>query len=262
VASDADERLRSGDIEGARAALVDAVRSSPADERARMFLFQLLCVNGEWDKATAQLQALARLSPEAQMLSVVYGQVIAAEALRAEVFAGRAPIEQLVPSPWAQDLVEAIGAYASGDNERAAAARERAFDAAPDTSGTLDGQAFEWIADADSRWGPSFEAIIAGRYGMVPFDVVERIESEGPRDLRDTVWYPVQIAFRSGQSVAAFLPARYPGSERASDPAERLGRATGWSDAAWGQAGSGQHLWLLSGDEERALLSLRSLVFD
>ena len=57
---DADQLLRDGDLDGARSALVETVRSNPADARARMFLFQLLAVAGEWDKAHTHLEALAR----------------------------------------------------------------------------------------------------------------------------------------------------------------------------------------------------------
>lgn len=262
VVRDADEMLRGGDIEGARGALMETVRARPTDEKARMFLFQLLCVAGEWDKARRQLEALAKLSPKAQMLAVVYGQAIAAEFVRAAAFAGKARLEQLVASEWAEGLVRALDCYAKGEAGRGTEIRDAALEAAPDTPGSLDGAAFDWIADADGRFGPAFEAIIAGRYGIVPFDAVERIESEGPKDLRDIVWYPVQIAFRTGQSVAALLPARYPGSEQAADPAKRLGRATSVADSPWGQAGSGQHLWVLSDGQERGLLSVRSLTFD
>lgn len=258
---DADQLLRAGDLDGARRALVEVVRARPADEQARMFLFQLLGIAGEWDKAKKQLELLAQLSPEAQMLSVAYGQAVDAERERADVFAGRTRIKQLVASDWAEGLVDAIEHYAHGRIADGDAARDVAFEAAPDTPGTLDGVAFEWIADADSRFGPAFEAIIGGRYGLVPFDTVASVKSDGPKDLRDTVWYPIQLAFKSGQSVAALLPARYPGSELSDDVNERLGRATGWRDTDWGQAGSGQHLWALSSEDERDLMSVRQLVF-
>ena len=261
MANDADQLLRDGDLDGARRALVEVVRAKPADEQARMFLFQLLAIAGEWDKARTQLNALAQLSPEAQMLSVAYGQAVEAERERAHVFAGRARMKTLVASPWMDGLVDAIEHYAAGRVDDGDAARDAAFEAAPDTPGTLDGVEFEWIGDADARFGPAFEAIIGNRYGLVPFDAVERITSEGPKDLRDIVWYPAQIAFRSGQSVAAMLPARYPGTEQAGSADERLGRATGWRDTEWGQVGSGQHLWALSTEDDRDLLSVRQLVF-
>ena len=262
MANTADQLLREGDLDGARAALVETVRAAPSDEQARMFLFQLLAVAGEWDKARRQLDTLAQLSPDAQMLAMAYGQAIDAERQRADIFSGKAQMRQLVTSDWAHGLVDALSHYAAGRIAEGDAARDAAFDAAPDTPGTLDGVAFDWISDADARFGPAFEAIIAGQYGLVPFDTVERITSEGPRDLRDVVWYPVQIAFKVGQSVAALLPARYPGSESAADVNERLARATGWTDTGWGQAGSGQHLWSLSTGDDRDLLSVRTLTFD
>jgi type VI secretion system protein ImpE len=258
----ADALFRAGDLEGARTALVEKVRSTPADAQARMFLFQLLALAGEWQKAKVQLQTLAQLSPESQMLAVAYGQAIDAEQVRREVFAGKTRVSQLVESAWAVSIAEAIQHFALGDEQAGIEARERAFDAAPDMPGEMDGVRFEWISDADSRFGPTIEAIISGRYGIIPFDVVERIESEGPRDLRDIVWYPVQIAFKSGQSAAAMLPTRYPSSETAKASSERLGRSTSWTDRSWGPEGCGQRLLALSSGEDQPLLSLRRLVLD
>ena len=88
--SDANALLNAGDLNGARAALVDQVKRAPNDQQARMFLFQLFCLLGEWEKAKSQLRALASLSPEAQMLAVSYNQAIDAEIQREQVFAGQA----------------------------------------------------------------------------------------------------------------------------------------------------------------------------
>lgn len=262
VAQIADDRLRVGDLDGARAALAEIVRAKPADPEARMFLFQLLCVAEDWDRARTHLDVLARLSPEAAMLQAAYGAAIEGERLRAEVFAGRAALPVLTrDSAWANEMAEAIGHFAAGRPAEGEAARERALDAAPDTPGTLDGVAFEWIADADSLFGPTFEVIIAGQYGLMPFDAVESITSEGPRDLRDLVWYPVQLALKTGQSVAAMMPTRYPGTGQNSDNTLKLARGTEWRDAGSGETGVGQHLLMLSGGEERNLLDLRKLSF-
>src|SRR5580692_8401532 len=127
--ADADTLLRAGDLDGARAVLVDAIRRTPNDQQARMFMFQLLCVSGEWDKASAQLRALAQLSPEAQMLAVAYNQAIEAEKVRAQVFAGKtSPVLLVSSSPWAGDLVGALSALAQGRLEDAEALRDQAFD--------------------------------------------------------------------------------------------------------------------------------------
>lgn len=265
--ADADELLREGNLSGARAALVEVVRSQPSSEQGRMFLFQLFAVLGEWDKARNQLQALAQLSPEAQMLSVTYNQAMDAEKQRAAVLAGEADMPLLAGAGgWAEGIARSITLLGRGEVDAAIAARDEAFDNAPDTPGSIDGVKFDWISDADGRFGPTIEAIIAGRYGLVPFSEIAHIKSDGPRDLRDTVWYPVQMALRSGQSVAAFIPARYPGSESDADDKVKLGRVTNWADhpsgnADIGQIGHGQRLWTLSEGDDRGLLDLRALVF-
>jgi type VI secretion system protein ImpE len=257
----ADALLRDGDLAGARAALVEIVRAQPSDEKARMFLFQLLAVTGEWSKARTQLQSLAQLSAEAQMLAVAYGQLLDAEAVRQSVFAGNVRIDILANADgWVSGLADALQLFAQGQADNAAAARDAAFDAAPEIGGSFNDQPFEWIADADSRFGPAFELVIAGRYGLMPFDAVEKITSDGPRDLRDLVWLPTQLGMKSGQSIAAFLPVRYPGSETSADANIQLARATNWSAVIWGDQGSGQRLWNLSGEDDVGLLSLKSLV--
>jgi protein involved in temperature-dependent protein secretion len=258
--ADADELLRGGDLAGARAALIETVKRAPGDPRARMFLFQLQCVAGEWDKALVQLRTLAQLSPEAEMLGVAYRQAIEAERVREQVFAGQAQPAVLVSSSsWAGDIAAALGAFAQGRTQDAEARRDAGLDAAPDTPGEIDGASFEWIADADGRFGPTFEAVIAGRWGLVPFEAVASITSEGAKDLRDLVWYPVQIAFKTGQSVAAFLPTRYPGTTTSGEAELLLARRTDWRDGAAGQEGVGQRLWTLSDGSDVDLLSLRRL---
>lgn len=261
--ADADALFRDGDLAGARAVLVDIVKSRPSDQQARMFLFQLLGIAGEWVKARNQLQTLSQLSPAAQMLGVTYNQVIDAEEDRAAVFAGKRDMVLLSGAgTWADGLARSVSLRARGDVSGADAARDAAFDAAPDTGGQIDGQTFEWLADSDSRFGPSVEAIVGGKYGLIPFDQISAITSPGPKDLRDTIWFPVEIAFRSGQSGAAFLLARYPGSESMAGTPEQLGRATSWVDHDWGQGGAGQHELTLSDGPDRGLLDLRHLAFD
>lgn len=253
-----DELLRSGDLDGARATLIDAVKRDPGDQGARMFLWQLMALSGEWDKAISQLRMLTQVSAEAQMLATVYNQAIAAEKERPAAYAGAKPFPVLVASsPWIETLA---GALAAGSPEAAEQARDEAFDAAGDTPGMVGEEKFGWVADIDSRLGPCFEAIVAGRWGLIPFEAVARIKTEGPRDLRDIIWLPVEMALRSGQSVAALLPARYPGSETGSG-AVRLGRATEWRAVDGGEEPVGQRIWATDTGLEIGLLDFTEIKF-
>jgi type VI secretion system protein ImpE len=254
----ANGHLASGDLGATRRLLSEGLRTRPDDQRARMFLFQLLCIDGEWDKARVQAQALAQLSPEAQMLSVAYGQVIDGELARAAAGRGAEPAALLHASPeW---LVELATVFAA-DGEAAASRRARAFDGSPDMPGDVDGRRFDFLFDGDGRFGPAFEAIIAGRWGLIPFTAVEEIASEGPVDLRDLVWLPAEIRFREGGSAAALLPARYPGTEQAPDAELRLARRTEWRESGDMVRGTGQRIWTTSAGEDVGILSFRRIRF-
>ncbi len=227
----AEQHLREGRVDAALAALQDAVRAQPGDARLRIFLFQILSVAGQWQRALNQLDVCAEMDPGALGMREMYRDAIACEALRAEVFAGkRAPMLFGEPEPWLALLIESL--LRSGRNEAEASARlrEQAFEQAPTSGGTVDGQAFEWIADADSRMGPVIEAIINGRYYWVPFNRLLRLATEPPEDLRDFVWLPGVLQFTNGGEVPALLPARYPGSSTSGDGLIQLGRKTDWLD--------------------------------
>jgi type VI secretion system protein ImpE len=227
----AEEYIRAGRLEEALADLQNAIRAKPEDSRLRIFLFQLQCVLGRWDKALTQLQLLEQMNAETMMLAQVFQPVINCEVLRAEIFAGkRTPIIFGEPMEWLGLLVKANEHIARNEFAAAAGLRDRAFEAAPATPGALDGKPFEWIADADSRLGPVLEVILEGRYVWVPFCRVKRIHVERPTDLRDLVWAPAQFVWTNGGEASGHIPCRYPQTEKSADGALRLGRKTEWTE--------------------------------
>jgi type VI secretion system protein ImpE len=251
--------VAAGDLAGARRALVDAVRCAPSEQRSRMFLCQILCLDGAWDSARSQLRALAQLSSEAQMLSVAYAQAIDAERLRAAAMVGEERAPLLVGGDaWAEVFVDALAAVGPD----AGLLRRHALDGSPDTPGEMDGHRFDYLFDADSRFGPMFEAVVAGRWGLIPFAAVAEITSEGPVDLRDLVWLPAEIRLRDGAGIAALLPVRYPGTESHAEGAMRLARRTEWREAGDAVHGLGQHLWTTSNGTDIGILGFRHIRFD
>jgi type VI secretion system protein ImpE len=258
----AEKAVREGDPALALQQLQQAVREKPGDAKLRVFLFQLLCVNGQWDRALNQLNVCAEMDAGALEMRETYRDAIACEALRAQVFAGtRAPMLFGEPEAWVALMIESLLRAGSGDADASAKLRAQALDAAPATPGTLDGQAFEWIADADTRLGPVLEAIVNGRYYWVPFTRLEKVTFEPPADLRDFVWTFSTLRFTNGGEVPALIPVRYPGSEKSSDGLIVLSRKTEWVEAANGVfTGSGQKL-LATEAGEFPLLQCRELSF-
>jgi type VI secretion system protein ImpE len=256
----AEQSLREGRVEEALAELQKHVRTAPDNAEYRVFLFQLLCVLGDWERARAQLKVLGDLSPSALVLVHVYGTAIACELLRREVFAGtRTPLILGEPLPWVALLIQALSVGAQGRSAEAAALRGEALEKASAASGTIDGEPFEWIADADSRLGPVCEAIVDGRYYWVPFERIHRITLEPPADLRDVVWAPAKLRLANGGEAAALIPARYPGSELDTNGLIRLARKTEWDEVAPDTFhGRGERMFATNGGEH-ALLSVRRI---
>jgi type VI secretion system protein ImpE len=236
----AEDLIKQGKISEALKALEDAVRKDPANSKLRVFLFQLLCVMGNWERALTQLGVVGDMDPMAMLMVKTCQAAIQCEALRAEVFAGdRSPLVFGEPSDWIAKIIQAAAMQGKGNHDAAAELREQAFDAAPAATGVLEvGPAddkverheFQWIADSDERLGPMFEAIVDGKYYWIPFDRVKLIRIEHPVDLRDAVWAPCQFVWASGGEGVGFIPTRYPGTEQSGSDAQKLARATDFLD--------------------------------
>jgi type VI secretion system protein ImpE len=229
----AELTLKGGNPAAALSQLQEQVREKPSDASLRIFLFQLLCVLGQWERALNQLEVASNLDPAALAMAQMYGEAIRCEAIRAEVFAGRkSPVIFGQPEQWLALLIESRLVAARGEPGRSEELRLRAFDEAPTSSGDIDGRPFAWIADADSRLGPVLEAVINGRYYWVPFARLHRISIETPSDLRDVVWMPAHLEFENGGESVALIPTRYPGSEVSEDGLIALARKTVWDEVA------------------------------
>ena len=257
---DAREHLRNGDIGAALLALQAQVRSEPANAKLRVFLFQLLCVNGEWDRALTQLSVSGDMDAGTLGMVQVYREALRNEALRREIFAGRkTPLIFGDPEQWMALLLEALKLTAAGELAKAQALRAQAFEEAPASSGKLNGTPFEWIADADTRLGPMLEAVVNARYYWIPLSHIANVKVEKPEDLRDLVWMPAEFTWINGGQAVGLIPTRYPGSEAHSDPSVRLARRTEWQDLGHDTyIGLGQRMFTTNVDDY-PLMDVREL---
>ncbi len=261
--SQAEDLLRQGQPDAALAALTEQVKKAPGDSKLRVFLSQLLSVNGAWERAVTQVKTAAELDAAAIPMRQMMTDAINCETIRNDVFAGRrSPMVFGEPEEWLAFLIESLLQAGAGQHALADDLNARALEAAPASSGTVDGVPFQWIADADSRLGPVLEAIINGRYYWVPYSRLAEINTEKPSDLRDLIWLPARLAFTNGGEAFALLPVRYPGTEKLEDGALRLSRRTEWKESRPGKfQGLGQRL-VCTDASEAGLLEIRSIVFD
>src|SRR5512134_3399538 len=109
LAHAAEETLKRGDPVAALLQLQEEVRARPADAKLRVFLFQLLCVLGQWERALKQLDVAATLDPGALAMAQTYREAIRCELVRAEVFKGKkSPLLFGEPEAWMALLIESL----------------------------------------------------------------------------------------------------------------------------------------------------------
>jgi len=228
------------------AELQQRIRQSPGDAKLRTFLFQLLSVLGQWERAITQLGVAGELDVSALAMVQMYREALKCEALRADIFTGkRSPVVFGDPEPWVALVIEALKLSAAGEHKKAAALRAEAFEQAPATTGRVRtgaavaegdeppaGESFAWIADADSRLGPMLEAVVLGRYLWIPMSRIRRLDIEAPSDLRDLVWAPAHFEWANGGEGVGLVPTRYPGTEACEDDELRLAKKTEWQEMA------------------------------
>ena len=262
----AEELLREGQLDKSLSQLQDAIRNDPANPQFRVFLFQLLSVMGDWKRALNQLNVVADLDAGALAMAQMYREAIHCEGLRHSVFAGdRSPLIFGEPEQWIALMLEAARLECQDNGAAAADLRDQAFEQAPTTSGRLttasggeSQDSFDWIADADMRFGPLLEAVVNGRYYWIPFARIQKISIEAPADLRDFVWMPAQFTWANGGEMVGVIPTRYPGSESSDDHQIRLAQRTEWDEQAHGL---GQRM-LATDAGEYSLMDIREIVLD
>ena len=228
----ARELFQSGKLDEAEQALGAEVRDHPTDVRRRTFLFELLCFQGQYDRAEKHLNVLADATPDARMGALLYLSALHAERLRQQMF-------QKKEYP-----------------EAAAIPNER--------GGTFNGKPFESFEDADPRIGARLELYAAGAYLWIPLAHVESIEMQAPQRLRDLLWIPALVrtgpAFRGTELGEALLPVLAPFSFEHSDDNVRLGRATDWDDRDGMQVPFGQRIFEVDG-VDIPILEIRKVEF-
>jgi type VI secretion system protein ImpE len=228
------ELYQAGRLDEAVQALGSELRNDPTDTKRRTFLFELLCFTGEYDRAEKQLDILADAGKEAAMGTLLYRSALQAARTRRDMFEKKTFPLNTGPA-----------------------------EGAP-VGGTLNGQAFESIEDADPRIGARLEVFAAGAYLWLPFEHIASIRTEPPKRLRDLIWIPAIL--QTGPKCKGLdlgevlLPVLTPLVSKHPQNSVRLGRETVWEEADGETVPAGQKLLLVDG-EEIPILEVRNLLF-
>lgn len=254
------ELFKAGKLSEAVEAQLRDVRSHPADQGKRLFLFELLAFTGDLARARKQIDAIRYDDPELSAALAIYRALLDAEEARRRLFHdGLTPRFFADPPEHVQLRLEAISRLREGRHTEAAGLLERANAMAPTVRGKLNDQPFETLRDADDLLAFVLEVMAHGQYFWVPLEQVEAVVMNAPKAPRDLLWVATRLETKDSAAGNVFLPALYPGSHEQDNDALRLGRATDWRQVDGGPVrGVGLKMYL-AGDRDINLLEWRTL---
>lgn len=255
-----------------------AIRSDPVNAEHRWALVETLCLLCQWERALQQLQAWVRLEPRGGAQAQALRGLIQAEAQRVQVFSGQHPPAPVIETtPWMGLLWQALQHNVQGDLAQADDLRLQALGTAPIRAGQcqwqtrsqgeqdtqLQTQAFDWLADSDTRLGPVCEMMVAGAYRWLPFADIAAISLSAPQRRLDLVWLPAKLSLNADPSAApegapervlhVFIPARSCWTQPVAEPdvqqqALLQAHLTLWQEhGATGVFSQGQKTWMSHG---------------
>lgn len=257
------ELFRQGQLTAAIEAMTAAVRTRPSDVAARSLLVELLCFQGDLERADRQLDALVRIDPQVATGVSLLRHLLRAETSRREVFErGRVPEFSGTPGKSLELRLRALTEVRQGNPIRAVQLVRDAESVEPELTGSCNGLAFSGFRDLDDLLGPVLEVVTAtGAYYWIDAADVELLEPDSITHLVDMLWRPATLQTRTGIHGRVHLPALYFGSERCADGALQLGHATDWlaCEGLGLVRGLGRREYL-TGEVSVTILELKSLV--
>ncbi len=257
------ELIQAGKLVEAREQLVAAVKASPADLASRSLLFQVLCYNGEWQKADRHLEAIAVQDAKGGAGALGYRNIIQAEINRHEVAKDQHIASFISEPPDYFDLFVRMRKSLAEQNENETTSALTNLDSLrPQLSGTVNGEPFIGFCDTDTTLFPFLEVIAHERYLWVPFESIRELVVSPPESLLDLLWISARITTWEGLTMNCYLPVLYPNSFSHEDVRIKMGRMTDWQALAGTYArGVGQHVFEVGG-RDMAILELREVLFN
>lgn len=261
------EQLDAGNLTAAIALATADVKREPTRPELRMVLAELMCFEGNLERAANLAEAAAKLYQKPAPGLALSRQLLAGETARQRWF--REGIAPNVPQASAPALAESLQVI---QDVRAG----RLADAAKLVANLSELPLLEasvTLASGDTQSGAGFRDLndltanvaelitLAGQYVWRPWSEFRLLKFEPVKTLRDLLWRPVQYTLRDGAAGQAFIPCLYDGTSSAGEDAIRLGQATDWKDLGEGlMSGLGQRMFLV-GDATMTILEMEQIQF-
>ena len=260
--NDAKLQLDKGNLSAAIESAINLVKTNPTNEAARIFLFELSCFAGDWERAERQLEVIGHQDVNAMIGSKIFQGNFQGERDRMKYFSDGQKPEFMSPKPaYLDTLMAANNRLREGNHAEARQLLDQVEEERPAFKVSINGEGFSDFRDYNDLTMCVFEVLLRGNYLWLPFEQVQKIDLFKPKSLRDLYWIQANVEMINGTSGEMFLPALYSGTWKSTNDQVRLGRMTDWRDVgSETYVGEGMRVFWMDG-RDKSILDIETLEF-
>jgi type VI secretion system protein ImpE len=237
--------LQEGRLTDAISYLETQLREDPLNVDHKSTFIELLCINGELERADKQLNNIVQKHPDFLLGASNLRQLIRAEQARQDFIAGNA-----IPNIFADSdaHIEALMKLRlemhQGEASSISQSALELESVRPKLKLAINDKDTSEARDLDDSLGGFIEIFgTDGKFYVAQLSEIEFLHFKPVSSLIEQVWRKVELSIKNGPSGEAHVPVVYGSS--ATD-AEKLGRETDWHETAPDViTGVGQKMWFV-----------------
>lgn len=218
--------IKNGKLSESLSRCADILQDEPMNFDIRSIFVELLCINGELERADKQLDFMVQKKPEFSVGAVNLRHLIRAQQSRLDFYQGKG-IPQLFHESDERDklFLQIHVAQLKGD---VAQAVEKSKQLEELRSQTESDNPSSQIRDLDDSLNPYVEVLgTNGEFYLARYSEIDSLAIKPAESFLENIWLRVDIVIKNGPSGTAHLPAVYANS---TSDIEKLGQVTEWEE--------------------------------
>ncbi|AWB01638.1 protein of avirulence locus [Vibrio harveyi] len=251
--------LSEGQLQQAITLLIEEIKSAPKDASLRSSFIELLCINGDLERADDQLIQSIKLFPEYLAGASQLRHLVKAAQARKDFSEGAATAQFVEGDSKVNELIIELNlAIKNKDYESGYELAQQLEKGRTTKRFSQNGSMTDEVRDIDDRLSGYVELFsTAGNYFLVPIKNIKYLEVKDPSSLLENVWRPVEFDIEGLGEGEGHMPLTYIDS---STDAQKLAKETDWIQLGASElfVGSGQKCWLV-GDKAVPIFELNQL---
>lgn len=238
------ELFKHGKLSEAIDASNELLKKKPNDIAVRSLLMELLCFNGNFERADKQLDLIAHQSPEMAMTSSLLRLILKGAQARADFYEHGVLPEMFEKDEELESHLSAAIDVKAKEYDKASETLTGIVEKQEPVNITCNDEAVDEFRDLDDLLGRHIEMIGGnGKYYWVHINQITELEFQPPQDRLDLLWRRAEIVLKNGMKGEVRVPTCYIDTP---DEASKLAKTTEWQELGGNLVrGMGQRTFLI-----------------